>query len=160
MDNKGRFAAFSGQGLLAILVLASGALVLREVTLESSRPAANEPKIPGHYSISLMIMAILSAAIVLICAMALRRAAEKSGRRALKDVDDALLRSNATKGIGDQTRENLSPTHLNGLRDRIAGLDEVAFAPFSQQPLLKALLMPFAAVGGTTVLDYMTLVNL
>ncbi|MEJ8809524.1 hypothetical protein WKW77_00495 [Variovorax ureilyticus] len=46
------------------------------------------------------------------------------------------------------------------LESRFEDLHEGAFAPFWQQPLLKALLLPFATLGGTTVLDYMALANL
>lgn len=38
-------------------------------------------------------------------------------------------------------------------------LHEGAFAPFWQQPLLKAVLLPFATLGGTSLLDYLALVN-
>ncbi len=43
---------------------------------------------------------------------------------------------------------------------RMEGLHEGAFAPFWQQPLLKAVLLPFVTLGGSTLLDYMALANL
>ncbi|MFZ2650473.1 MAG: hypothetical protein WA210_10255 [Burkholderiaceae bacterium] len=42
----------------------------------------------------------------------------------------------------------------------LARLDSKVSIPFSQQPLLKAALLPLATMGGTTLLDYMTLANI
>ena len=53
-----------------------------------------------------------------------------------------------------------SVKQLELLQSRIEHLREGAFAPFWQQPLLKAVLLPFATLGSTTLLDYMALVNL
>jgi hypothetical protein len=53
-----------------------------------------------------------------------------------------------------------SVQQLKLLESQIQQLREGAFAPFWQQPLLKALLLPFAALGSTTLLDYMALINL
>lgn len=48
---------------------------------------------------------------------------------------------------------------LQLLLQRMDHLHEGAFAPFWQQPLLKAVLLPFATLGGTSLLDYLALVN-
>ncbi|MDM0114527.1 hypothetical protein QTI66_20410 [Variovorax sp. J22R133] len=48
---------------------------------------------------------------------------------------------------------------LSLLLARMDSLHEGAFAPFWQQPLLKAVLLPFATLGGSTLLDYLALVN-
>ena len=100
---------------------------------------------------AVLVMVLLSVGVVLACAVALRRAAEKSREKALDDVHDALLLANAGGGG--------CAAQLDLLRRRIEGLNEGAFAPFSQQPLLKAVLLPFATLGGTTLLDYLALAN-
>ena len=43
-------SALSGNGLVAVLLLAVGALVIREVPREGARPAANEPKIEQRFA--------------------------------------------------------------------------------------------------------------
>ncbi|HSI56275.1 MAG TPA: hypothetical protein VLA16_01880 [Ideonella sp.] len=108
-----------------------------------------------HMPTAVLLMALFSVGIVLACAVALRRVAENSRRRALADVRDTLLRAHA-HGAPAQP-----PTaQLELLRRQIEELREGAFAPFSQQPLLKALLLPFATLGGTTLLDYLALANI
>lgn len=99
----------------------------------------------------------LCVLIMLGCAWALRHMAEKSRRLATKAVDDALMRAQ-----GEHFRPTDRPlvAQLERLRKRIAELDEGAFAPYSQQPLLRAVLLPFAALGGSTLLDYMALANI
>jgi hypothetical protein len=49
---------------------------------------------------------------------------------------------------------------LEFLRGKITRLRRGAFAPYSQQPVLKALLLPFATFGGTTLLEYLSLANM
>lgn len=100
-------------------------------------------------------MGLLSLAIVLACAVALRRSVEQSRQAALREVDHALLRVAAP-----QAAEPVVTPQLQWLRREIDALREGAFAPFSQQPLLKAVLLPFATLGGTAVLDYLAMANL
>ena len=103
----------------------------------------------------LLGMGLLSLAIVLACAVALRRAVEQSRQAALREVDHAMLRV-AAPGAS----EPVATPQLQWLRREIEALREGAFAPFSQQPLLKAVLLPFATLGGTVVLDYLAMANL
>ena len=102
-----------------------------------------------------LVLAGLSGAVVLGCVVALRRVAETSRAHALADIDDALLRANADRPAGAPT----ATPQLELLRRHIEQLHEGAFAPWSQQPLLKALLLPFATFGGTALLDYLALAN-
>ena len=41
----------------------------------------------------------------------------------------------------------------------ISVLKEGAFAPFTQQPLLQALLVPFGGVGGVFMVDFFSKMN-
>jgi hypothetical protein len=102
-----------------------------------------------------LLIAGLDIGIVLLSATLLRRAAEKARKQALKAVDDWLLQASAP-GAQDLP----APKQLELLRERIKALNEGAFAPFSQQPLLKAVLLPFATLGGTSLLDFLTLANI
>jgi hypothetical protein len=112
-----------------------------------------------HWSMpaSTIVLACVSAVIMIWCVLALRSAAERSREVALERIRDSLMRMN-----------RLSPAHrvpvlsvkqLELLHSRIEGLHEGAFAPFWQQPLPKAVLLPFATLGGTMLLDYMALAN-
>ena len=96
----------------------------------------------------------LSFAIVVACAFALRRSAEASRRHALARVRDAILRVKGERGSGALVGQ------LEALRDRIERLRDGAFAPYSQQPLLKAVMLPLLTFGGSSLFDYLTLAGL
>jgi len=102
---------------------------------------------------SVIALAVLSFGIVLSCAFALRRTAEASRAQALANLSDALLR---TKGSGNGALEK----QLDALRDRVERLSDGAFAPYTQQPLLKAVLLPLLTLGGSSLFDYMTMFKL
>jgi hypothetical protein len=106
-------------------------------------------------SVSAVAPAIVGAAVALGCAVALRVSAEKSRARALEDVRNAVIRAHA-----DPSSRAPTAKQLELLQSRIENLHEGAFAPFWQQPLLKAVLLPFATLGGTTALDYLALANI
>jgi hypothetical protein len=128
------------------------------------------------------VLAALGALIAFACAVALRQAAERSRKAALKEIDDTLIQASGQAGgpqtqakIGDAAAPTASragdlppqaqfapPTmrQLELLRDHVARLNQGAFAPYSEQPLLKALLLPFATVGGASLLEYLRLANL
>ena len=112
-----------------------------------------------HWTLSMgsLAVALIGAAVALGLAVALRTAAEASRKHALERIQDALVRMN-TRHVANVVVPSVK--QLEMLRSRIEHLQEGAFAPFWQQPLLKAVLLPFAAVGSTTLLDYMALVNL
>ena len=101
---------------------------------------------------SVKVLATLSFAIVLGCAIALRRSVEVARRQALGNLRDQILRA---KGVND----SVLVSQLEALHERIKQLHDGAFAPYSEQPLLKALLMPFLTIGGSSLFDYLSLVN-
>jgi hypothetical protein len=41
------------------------------------------------------------------------------------------------------------------LLQRIDELREGAFSPFSQQPLVRAMLLPLGSIGGTALIEYL-----
>jgi hypothetical protein len=121
-----------------------------------------------------LVLVVLGAGVALACAVALRYAAEGARRDAIKELSNEIIRANgeAPTARGRQMPSGArtanrgppatppKPAQLTLLLERMEQLREGAFAPFWQQPLLKALLLPFAAFGGTSVLDYMALANL
>ncbi|MFM2119581.1 MAG: hypothetical protein RL722_1049 [Pseudomonadota bacterium] len=111
-----------------------------------------------HLPLAVQLMAGLCVAIVLGCVVALRQAAEASRSAALKAVSEAQMRAQVPgyqPGTGAASSEQLDLLH-----ERITDLKAGAFAPFSQQPLLKAVLLPFATVGGTSLLDLMAMARI
>ena len=125
-------------------------------------------------------LSVLGASIALACAVALRFAAEKSRHHAMALMRDALTRvsgdppraaatapagSSAAPAAPADPQVHVPPpdppkaAQLSLLLARMDSLHEGAFAPFWQQPLLKAVLLPFATLGGSTLLDYLALVN-
>jgi hypothetical protein len=111
---------------------------------------------------SKLVLTSIGALIAFGCAVALRLAAEASRRHALEQVNDDLAQANAWTDAQPKAEiaKRATAGQLELLRARMENLHEGAFAPFWQQPLLKAVLLPFATLGGTSLLDYMALANL
>jgi hypothetical protein len=103
---------------------------------------------------SVYIVATLCYAVVLGCVLALRRSAEASRRQTVERLRNAVLRAR-----GDKDAAGLA-SQLDLLRDRAERLSEGALAPFSRQPLLRAVLLPLLTFGGSSLFDYLTLLNL
>ncbi len=122
-----------------------------------------------------IVLAVLGAGVALACAVALRYAAEASRRHAMERLRDEITRVSGEPPPPAPAPTTLKPpaiplghvpppdppkaAQLNLLLSRMDHLHEGAFAPFWQQPLLKAVLLPFATLGGTSLLDYLALVN-
>lgn len=102
-----------------------------------------------------LVLALLGAGVALACAVALRYAAEAARSHAIKKLRNRIIHAS-----GDGPADTPNPAQLTLLLERMEHLHEGAFAPFWQQPLLKAVLLPFAAFGGTSMLDYMALANI
>lgn len=101
---------------------------------------------------TLYVVATVSFGIMLACAISLRIAAEASRRHGIEAMRNASL---LARGKG----ETALASQLDVLRERMERLDEGAFAPFSRQPLLRAILLPLLTVGGTSLFDYLALLN-
>ncbi|RDE51680.1 MAG: hypothetical protein DVS81_04685 [Candidatus Accumulibacter meliphilus] len=101
---------------------------------------------------ALYVIATLSFGIMLACAIALRMTAEASRSHAVETMRDASLRA---RGLGNDALVG----QLDVLRGRMEQLDEGAFAPFSRQPLLRAVLLPLLTIGGSSLFDYLALLN-
>ena len=135
--------------------------ILLSLILLSRSPAFDDWQMP----LSGKLLALLGALVAVLCAAALRKAAESARANALAEIDKALLRANgrqecAPGAAAEGARCAPTPRQLELLRDYAANLRRGAFARWSQQPVLKALLLPFATVGGSTLLDYLSLANL
>lgn len=93
---------------------------------------------------SLVLSYLLTALILFISALSLRRAAEKARGLALQQVDEYLLRA-------AQNSEGYDKFKL--IRERIAALNTGAFSRYSEEPLVRALLLSLTGIGGSAIVD-------
>lgn len=99
----------------------------------------NWPTPPG-----LIISYLLTALVLLVSALSLRRGAEKARTQALQRLDAFLL----------QTPES-SPCYekFKMIRERVATLNTGSFSRYSEDPLIRALLLSLTGIGGSAIVD-------
>jgi hypothetical protein len=84
----------------------------------------------------------------MICAYELRGAAEGARPEAKKAIMDELTRAKRLS-YGDH-----QAAQLEVLLGRVDGLKEGAFLPITQQPPVRAVLLPMASLGLTTLTEF------
>jgi hypothetical protein len=99
----------------------------------------NWPTPPG-----LMISYLLTALLLLTSALTLRRAAEKARTQALQRLDAYLLETpEATPCYGK----------FKMIRERVSTLNTGSFSRYSEDPLIRALLLSLTGIGGSAIVD-------
>ncbi|MEO8937411.1 MAG: hypothetical protein ABI277_00490 [Burkholderiaceae bacterium] len=98
--------------------------------------------------VGLVLVFASSVAIIMGCAILLRESAESVRDDVLRRLTEELVR---VKGIGGASGQ------IETLIAEIRSLRKGAFAPYTQQPLFRALLLPLSTFGGSALLDYMTM---
>ena len=93
---------------------------------------------------------IIGAALVVIAAVLLRQAAESWRSSVTETLKDARLRD-----LGRGAPLFTAATQLDRLLERVSDLSDGAFAPFSAQPFVRAVLIPLLTYGATAVLGYL-----
>ncbi|WGJ16274.1 hypothetical protein QEV83_08555 [Methylocapsa sp. D3K7] len=91
-------------------------------------------------------------AIVFGCAIALCWAAQSMRKAATQRLMDGIICAKGPRAKDSDDGAD-SAGQLETLLVRIEGLREGAFSPFSQQPLVRALLLPVGSFGWTTLLE-------
>jgi hypothetical protein len=91
---------------------------------------------------------------VCACAVALRWSAEASRAKARRRLNDQIVAARKLKDGGRLAGQ------LEMLLHRVEELRDGAFSPFSQQPLVRGLLLPLGSLGGTALLEYLLLPGL
>ncbi|MGH8384081.1 MAG: hypothetical protein ACRESJ_01080 [Pseudomonas sp.] len=99
----------------------------------------NWPTPPG-----MVISFALTALLLLTSALSLRRAAEKARGSALQRIDAYLLAKPATAEGYDKFKM---------IRERIATLNTGSFSRYSEEPLVRALLLSLTGIGGSAIVD-------
>lgn len=105
--------------------------------------------------IGLILVITGSVLIVAGCAIWLRMTAESARRKAIEDLTLETIRLSSEGAPGKQTAGQLEI-----MIAEIRALRIGAFAPYSQQPFLTALLFPLGSFGGTALIEYLTKANL
>jgi hypothetical protein len=100
-------------------------------------------------SIPDIITMAVAVLIVTACGVALRLSAETTRTEARRRLTERLI---IAKG---QNTGALPASQLELLLRRIDELREGAFSPFSQQPVVRAMLLPLGSLGGTALMGYL-----
>lgn len=107
-----------------------------------------------QFPIGLAIVISLGAVYAWSCAFVLRRSAERARADVVHRLTThlALVLSNKNP---DQNRVKRIEFVLN----EVKSIRDGAFAPFTQHPVVQALLVPFGGVGGIYLIDFLTKLN-
>jgi hypothetical protein len=93
---------------------------------------------------SLIISYLLTALVLLVSALSMRRAAEKSRTLALQRLDAYLLQTPETTPCYSKFKM---------IRERVATLSSGAFSRYAEDPLIRALLLSLTGIGGSAIVD-------
>lgn len=115
---------------------------------------ARTPIFAGRFYIpsALLTLFLIFFILVVIAALRLRNTSEKVRRKTLETLNDNILEAKI-KGLQDFS------AGWEAMRDQVLQLRTGAFAPFSEQPLVKALLTLVGSYSGLKLLEYANLAN-
>ncbi|HYL19698.1 MAG TPA: hypothetical protein VEV20_13540 [Burkholderiales bacterium] len=108
----------------------------------------------GHWNLTPSVVALLcvSAAIVIVAGLRLRGTTEAARSAALASLTDQLI---VAKGIPNDTLVRQLELIINEVKE----LRQGAFAPYTDQKFIRALLLPLAGLASTALIEYMSLVK-
>ncbi len=104
-------------------------------------------------STGIVVSLTCSVLIVIGCAIALRSGAESLRRSAIWRLTNAKILLNKD----DEGKRTAS--QIDVMIAQIRAFDTGAFAPYMQQPLVRALLLPLTSFGGTALAEYLSIAN-
>jgi hypothetical protein len=99
----------------------------------------------------LVIVISLSALLTWWCAVMLRRSAEKLRTDVVDRLSKKLIQTHWQEPLSTESSER-----LKYVLDEVKKAHTGAFAPYLQQPMVQALLVPLGGVGGMKLLDFLT----
>jgi hypothetical protein len=109
----------------------------------------------ANYGVSIPDLVTIGVGVLIVtgCAVALRWSAEASRAKARRRINGRLMvaRKSSDDGLADQ---------LEMLLRRVEELHDGAFSPFSQQPVVRAMVLPLGSLGGSALLEYLLLPGL
>lgn len=107
----------------------------------------------ANYGVSVPDFITMAIGILIVsgCAVALRLSAEALRAKGHRRLDDRIV----------EARKSADGERLAGQLElmlrRVEELRDGAFSPFSQQPVVRAMLLPLGSFGGTALLEYLLL---
>lgn len=93
---------------------------------------------------------LVAAAITVGAAVLLRRACETLRREAMDGLEDERMRV-----LGSSAQPLTATVQLDHLLDRIVNLRDGSFAPYSEQPVVRAFLVPVVTFAATSGIQYL-----
>jgi hypothetical protein len=100
------------------------------------------------------IALLISAGFVVGAAVMLRRVAESWRTDVLVSLDNARI-----FGLEPANGGDANVPQLDRLSERVTALSDGAFAPYAQQPMVRAVLVPALTYGATAGLEYLHISN-
>jgi hypothetical protein len=100
-------------------------------------------------SVAMVLVTGTSVLILMGCAVALHWSAETSRSQARARLNDEIIKAMSLEDEGRLASQ------LRMMLRRVDDLRDGAFSPFSQQPLVRAILLPLGGFGGSTLLEYL-----
>jgi hypothetical protein len=107
----------------------------------------------ANYGVNVPDIITMAIAVFIVsgCAVALRLSAEALRAKARRRLNDRIM----------EAKKSADGERLAGQMElmlrRVEELRDGAFSPFSQQPLVRAMLLPLGSFGGTALLEYLIL---
>jgi hypothetical protein len=107
----------------------------------------------ANYGVNVPDIITMAIGILIVsgCAVALRLSAEELRAKARRRLNDRII----------EARKSTDGERLAGQLElmlrRVEELRDGAFSPFSQQPVVRAMLLPLGSFGGTALLEYLLL---
>jgi hypothetical protein len=101
------------------------------------------------------LMGVVGFALVLvvISAFALRQSAERIRRYTIEQLTKIEVRMRG--GHGPDEDKSCNPETVKLMREVATNLRTGAFAPLSEQPIVRALILPFGGAGALSILEYL-----
>ncbi|WP_254706924.1 hypothetical protein [Ralstonia pseudosolanacearum] len=109
----------------------------------------------------LMAVVAFGLAMVIVGALALRSSAERIRRDTIERLTNAQLGACdgdiMKDGMASEPDQNkpCDPDKLKLMREVATNLRQGAFAPLSEQPIVRALILPFGGAGALSILEYL-----
>jgi len=103
--------------------------------------------------LGLVLIFLSSAGLTLICALYLRRTAERARQAVSRQISSMLIGLSSRPGEAARTLEKQACIALKQIQE----INEGAFLPLVQEPAVQALMLPFGGWGGITLLEYFVL---
>jgi hypothetical protein len=100
----------------------------------------------------LLVMIAFGLALVIIAALALRHSAERIRRYTIEQLVKLEVRMHGSLGAEEDKSCDAATVRL--MREVATNLNKGAFAPLAEQPIVRALILPFGGAGAMSLLEY------